>query len=100
MAGYSINVLSASRRRDRIMIVFEERAPPDLMTTQRVAPRSISSSNAPAPGAYFAPPNAAASLAPMPGLPASPPGQLTSPWVIVLIHRADLPVSVEQRLFH
>jgi hypothetical protein len=100
VAGYSVNVLSASRRRDRIMIVFEERAPPDLMTTQRVAPRSISGSSVPAPGPGFAPPNAAASIAPMPGLPASPPGQLSSPWAIVLINRADLPVSVEQRLFH
>jgi hypothetical protein len=100
VAGYSVNVLSASRRRDRIMVVFEERAPPDLMTTQRVAPRSISGSSVPAPGAAFAPPNAAASVAPMPGLPASPPGPLTSPWAIVLINRADLPVSVEQRLFH
>ncbi len=97
VAGYSVNVLSASRRRDRIMVVFEERAPPDIMTTQRVTPRTIGSSSGPAPGAAFASPNAAASLAPMPGLPASPP---TSPWAIVLINRADLPVSVEQRLFH
>ncbi len=96
VAGYSVNVLSASRRRDRITVVFEERAPPDLMTTQRVAPRSIAGSSGPAPGAAFASPNAAASLAPMPSHPTGAP---TSPWAIVLINRADLPVSVEQRLF-
>jgi hypothetical protein len=31
--------------------------------------------------------------------PARPVGQPTSPWAIVLINRADLPISVEQRLF-
>lgn len=98
VSGYSVNVLSASRRRDRIMVVFEERAPAELLAAQRVAPRTYSGSTGPAaPGAAFAPPGAGASLVPLPGLPPSPP---TSPWVIVLINRADLPVSVEQRLFH
>ncbi len=96
-AGYSVNVLSASRRRDRIMVVFEERAPAQLLSAQRVTPRTYLGSSGPGPGAAFASPNAAASLAPPPSLAPSPP---TSPWAIVLIHRADLPVSVEQRLFH
>ena len=96
-SGYSVNVLSASRRRDRIMVMFEERAPSDIMSAQRVAPRAVTGSSGAAPGAAFASPNTSANLAPMPGLPASPP---TSPWAIVLINRADLPVSVEQRLFH
>jgi len=50
------------------------------------------------PAASFAPPGAAASLAPAP-VPVRPVGQPTSPWAIVLINRADLPISVEQRLF-
>ena len=41
---------------------------------------------------------------PLPPRPSPPPTKLltglpTSPWAIILIHRADLPVSVEQRLF-
>jgi hypothetical protein len=100
-AGYSVNVLSASRRRDRIMVVFEEQAPTDIMTAQSVAPpRAISSGvslgGPSAPGsAGFAPPSPPSSP-PIPSLPLGPP---TSPWAIILIHRADLPISVEQRLF-
>ena len=48
--------------------------------------------------AGFAPPGTGASLAPS-TVPARPVGQPTSPWAIVLISRADLPISVEQRLF-
>jgi hypothetical protein len=97
--GYSVNILSTSRRRDRIVVVFEERMPPEIMMAQRAspAPRPIaggSGFNGPAAG--FAPPGTGASLAPA---PARPVGQPTSPWAIVLINRADLPISVEQRLF-
>lgn len=95
--GYTVNVLSASRRRDRIVVVFEERMPPDVMMAQRTAPAQRPISSAPAfggPAASFAPPG----VAPMPA-PARPVGPPTSPWAIVLIHRADLPISVEQRLF-
>jgi hypothetical protein len=110
--GYSVNILSTSRRRDRIVVVFEEIMPPEIMMAQRAAPRPVASAPplaAPGPTAFgpggsgasgFAAPGAAlpptSSLAPPPGRPA---GQPTSPWAIVLIHRADLPVSVEQRLF-
>lgn len=95
--GYSANVLSTTRRRDRIMVVFEERAPMAALTAQRTAPRPAS--NAPAVGAAgssFAP--SSSSIASLPP-PSAPSSQTTSPWVIVLINRADLPVSVEQRLF-
>lgn len=102
--GYSVNVLSTSRRRDRIVIVFEERMPPEIMTAQRSSPPLPSAPRpvAIAPGGFggpaagFAPPGATANLPPP---SARPVGQPTSPWAIILIHRADLPVSVEQRLF-
>ena len=100
--GYSVNVLSASRRRDRIVVVFEERMPAEIMMAQRTspAPRPIAGGGPGfgGPAASFAPPGAAASLAPAPA-PVRPGGQPTSPWAIVLINRADLPISVEQRLF-
>jgi hypothetical protein len=121
--GYSVNILSTSRRRDRIVVVFEEIMPPEIMTAQRAAPRPVASAPSLAPSlspsigapgiggpgiggpggpgsAGFAAPGAAlpptTGLAPPPGRPI---GQPTSPWAIILIHRADLPVSVEQRLF-
>jgi len=100
--GYSVNILSASRRRDRIVVVFEERMPADIMMAQRVspgpAPRAVSSAPAFGAGgaAGFAPPGTMATVAPPPARPTGPP---TSPWAIVLINRADLPISVEQRLF-
>ena len=96
--GYSVNVLSTTRRRDRIVVVFEERMPSELMLAQRSAPRAVagaSGSSLGPGGANFMPPSAAASL-PVPGQPTGTP---TSPWAIILIHRADLPVSVEQRIF-
>jgi hypothetical protein len=101
--GYSVNILSTTRRRDRIVVVFEERMPREIMTAQRASPppppRPVAS--APGgfggPGASFAPPGATANLAPPP--PARPVGQPTSPWAIVLLNRVDLPISVEQRLF-
>ena len=106
--GYSVNILSVSRRRDRIVIVFEERMPADVMMAQRAKPgarpaRRSAAALRPAaggfggPGASFAPrrrdgqPRAAA--------PSRRPGNRRSPWAIILISRADLPVSVEQRLF-
>lgn len=100
--GYAVNVLSTARRRDRIVVVFEERMPMEQMMAQRTAPRPVSSapslapSSMPSGAAGFAAPGAAASLPPPPVRPASHP---TSPWAIILINRADLPVSVEQRLF-
>lgn len=102
--GYSVNVLSTSRRRDRIVVVFEERMPAEIMTAQRTNPAPRPVAIAPGgfggPGASFAPPGAGASLAPPPApAPARPPGQPTSPWAIILIPRADLPITVEQRLF-
>ena len=113
--GYSVNILSTSRRRDRIVVVFEERMPADIMLAQRSSPppttRPVASAPsgfaggagagfAPsAPNAGFAPPSATASLAPPPVAPVRPAAQPTSPWAIILIPRADLPISVEQRLF-
>ena len=35
--GYSVNILSTSRRRDRIVVVFEERMPPEIMMAQRAS---------------------------------------------------------------
>ncbi len=108
--GYAVNVLSTARRRDRIVVVFEERMPAEMMMAQRSAPRPVavgplmggpvpSSPSALPPGASgFAAPGAGATLAPPPPA-ARPVGQPTSPWAIILINRADLPVSVEQRLF-
>jgi hypothetical protein len=103
--GYAVNVLSTSRRRDRIVVVFEERMPPEIMLAQRAAPRpvaggaSLAPPGGPPPGAAgFAAPGApSGSLMPPP--PSRPAGQPTSPWAIILIHRADLPITVEQRLF-
>ena len=106
--GYAVNVLSTSRRRDRIVVVFEERMPPEVMMAQRAPapppplPRNVAGGNsAPNGFAGFAPsgPGATASLAPPPPPTYRPVGQPTSPWAIILIPRADLPVSVEQRLF-
>jgi hypothetical protein len=102
--GYSVNILSTSRRRDRIVVVFEERMPPEIMMAQRTPtpaapPRPVAS----APGGFgggagFAPSGTGASLAPPPP-PARPVGNPTSPWAIILIPRSDLPITVEQRLF-
>ena len=101
--GYAVNVLSTARRRDRIVVVFEERMPMEQMMAQRAATRPVASTPTPAMpslpsgAAGFAAPGAAASLPPPPTV--RPVGHPTSPWAIVLINRADLPVSVEQRLF-
>ena len=99
-SGYSVNIISASRRHDRIMVVFEERAPEAIMMAERMpaAPRPVAGSSGFVAGssAAFAPPSAAASLAAPPPHSMGPP---TSPWAIVLINRADLPITVEQRLF-
>ncbi len=105
--GYSVNILSTSRRRDRIVVVFEERMPADIMMAQRMPapsspPRPVASapnSFAGGAGAGFAPSGTGASLAPPPPPAMRPVGQPTSPWAIILIPRADLPISVEQRLF-
>lgn len=106
--GYSVNILSTSRRRDRIVVVFEERMPAEFMMAQRApapsSPRPVASAPAPSgfaggAGAGFAPSGTSANLAPPPPPAARPVGQPTSPWAIILIPRSDLPISVEQRLF-
>ena len=109
--GYAVNILSTARRRDRIVVVFEERMPAEMMMAQRSAsPRPVATAPpasalpqgatgfAPGAAVGFAPPGSAA-IAPPPPPAARPAGQPTSPWAIILINRADLPVSVEQRLF-
>lgn len=105
--GYSVNILSTSRRRDRIVVVFEERMPAEIMMAQRApssprpvasAPSTFGSGIGAGAGAGFAPSGTGASLAPPPPAP-RPVGQPTSPWAIILIPRSDLPIAVEQRLF-
>jgi hypothetical protein len=93
--GYAVNILSAARRRDRIIVVFEERAPSNVMTAQQSGITTRAISTGPATG-FAAGAGAAASLPPIPYRPAGPP---TSPWAILLLPRADLPITVEQRLF-
>jgi len=96
--GYSVNILSASRRRERIVVVFEERMPPpppvnsDTVIVSRPSQHTIASSNGFTATAPAGTPPPLASRAPILGPP-------TSPWAIVLINRADMPVSIEQRLF-
>ena len=100
--GYSVNILSTSRRRDRIVVVFEERMPAEIMMAQRMpAPRPGRSRAArrlrrARRGLRAARRGRHPCAAPA---PARPVGQPTSPWAIILIQRADLPISVEQRLF-
>jgi hypothetical protein len=103
--GYSVNIVSAIRRRDRIMLVFEEIAPAEVMMAQRMpsAPRAVASGTnlggGPGVGSAFAPPGVS-SLAPtLPPAPTRPISSPTSPWAIVLFNRTDLPITVEQRLF-
>jgi hypothetical protein len=91
--GYAVNILSAARRRDRIIVVFEERAPANVLTAQ-AAPTARAVSSVPA-GAAFA----SGTPAGLPAIPYRPAGPPTSPWAILLFNRADLPVTVEQRLF-
>ncbi len=93
--GYGVNILSAARRRDRIIVVFEERAPHNVLSPQGAASaRAVS--GVPTGSAGFASGAPVAGLPPIPYRPAGPP---TSPWAILLLNRADLPVTVEQRLF-
>ncbi len=105
--GYFVNLISTTRRRDRIIVVFEERAPEAVMMAQRAAPppppppRPVAGGpgfNA-GPTSNFMPPGTAMALSapPPPSRPTG--GPPTSPWAIVLLPRADLPVTVEQRLF-
>lgn len=100
--GYSVNILSASRRRNRIVVVFEERMPAEVMMALRESPAPTHRPVASAPSfsagaAGFVAPGAISTVGPPPGR--HPVGHPTSPWAIVLINRADLPISVEQRLF-
>ena len=94
--GYAINILSAARRRDRIIVVFEERAPNTVVTAQGAPTTARALSTVPTGSAGFASGAPTASLPPIPYRPAGPP---TSPWAILLLNRADLPIMVEQRLF-
>ena len=99
-SGYAVNILSTSRRRDRIVVVFEERAPADVMQAQRSAPttRNVAvAPGAPSGASSFAAPSVP--LAAPSASPTRPSGPVTSPWAIVLINRTDLPVVVEQRWF-
>lgn len=106
---YSVNVLSASRRRDRIMIIFEERGPTaEMMMAQHPpmapapAPPARALSGGPSFGgaaSSFAPSGTVMSVPPPPPVARPPIGAPTSPWAIVLISRTDLPITVEQRLF-
>ena len=68
--GYAVNVLSTSRRRDRIVVVFEERMPAEIMMAQRSAsaPRPVAGGTSLAPSA--GPPAGAAGFA-APGAPAA-----------------------------
>ena len=92
--GYAVNILSAARRRDRIIVVFEERAPSSVLTAQGApTARALSMPTGSAGFASSAPP------AGLPAIPYRPAGPPTSPWAILLLNRADLPVMVEQRLF-
>jgi hypothetical protein len=94
--GYAVNILSAARRRDRIIVVFEERVPSGILTAQG-APTARAYSTVPTNGSMgFA---SGAPSANLPPIPYRPPGPPTSPWAILLLNRADLPVMVEQRLF-
>lgn len=96
--GYAVNILSAARRRDRIIVVFEERAPSNVLTAQG-SPQGTSTARAlslPTGSTGFA---SSAPPAGLPAIPYRPAGPPTSPWAILLLNRADLPVTVEQRLF-
>jgi hypothetical protein len=93
--GYTVNILSAARRRDRIIVVFEERAPSNVVAAQG-ASTARALSTVPTGTAGFA---SGAPVASLPAIPYRPAGPPTSPWAILLINRADLPVIVEQRLF-
>lgn len=103
--GYGVNVLSAVRRRDRIMLVFEERGPHDFMMAQRMQPQPTARALQAGPGYgapvanNFAPPGSGFAPPGPPPINRPPMGPPTFPWAIVLINRADLPVTVEQRLF-
>lgn len=100
---YAVNVLSTTRRRDRIMVVFEERGPPEPMMAQRPMGVTRPVSGGTTSMAFQSSPTIAPSSGSIASLPSAanravkPP--TSSPWAIVLIRRADLPVSVEQRLF-
>jgi hypothetical protein len=112
--GYSVNVLSTVRRRDRIMVVFQEGVPRNMATAQALqAPPPAPAQRPVSGGMGFASPGGNPGFAPQGGpqgfgpptgsmaslTPARPTGPVSSPWAIVLINRTDLPVSVEQRLF-
>jgi hypothetical protein len=97
------------------MLVFEERGPPAYMMAQRTMPpppppvrmeptsRALSAGPSYGVANNFAP-GGASGFAPsgppaVVSRPVPPMGPPTSPWAIVLINRADLPVTIEQRLF-
>lgn len=107
--GHGVNLISTSRRRDRIVVVFEERIPPSggTLLAQRPPPpppRPVSSAPMTSGSASFAGNSGSGPIAPAPA-PATttasraPTGPMTSPWAIILINRVDLPISVEQRIY-
>jgi hypothetical protein len=103
--GHAVNLISANRRRDRLVVVFEERVTPSsnaLAARQSVSPspapaRPVASSSMP-PGSTSFAGNGAALTAPSVATRTAP-ASTTSPWAIILINRTDLPISVEQRLY-
>lgn len=100
--GYAVNILSAARRRDRIIVVFEERAPSNVMAAQPPPATRSPPATRPVSTGIGGVTGFAAAGAPtvsLPAIPYRPPGPPTSPWAILLLNRADLPVTVEQRLF-
>jgi hypothetical protein len=94
--GNAVNLLSTSRRRDRIVVVFEERGP---LGDSTIAQRAPAAPPARAVSGNLTGPSSFASPGPAPAPLTAPPARASSPWAIVLINRADLPVAVEQRLF-
>ena len=66
--GYSVNILSTSRRRDRIVVVFEERMPPEIMMAQRASAGARDRSRAAPADSAADPPRASPRPAPAPRL--------------------------------
>jgi len=103
--GHAVNLISANRRRDRIVVVFEERVAPGanaFAERQPIPPppapnRPVASSSLP-PGSTSFAGNGAALTAPSVATRTAPASTI-SPWAIILIKRTDLPISVEQRLY-
>ena len=87
--GYSVNILSTSRRRDRIVVVFEERMPAEIMMAQRASPAPRPVAGGPA-RASAGPPRAsrrpAPRASPCAGPCSRPPGRTAH---VAVGHRPD-----------